>query len=116
MELSARMIATAAFVVFLTSAFKLGAEEAPKPSSGDEKAADSSAVYVAEQDAPLPEASMREASMAAAMPYSSGLNLGVPRVELFVGYSYLRVVPTMATGNRLVWLNGGSTSIAFNVN
>jgi outer membrane protein OmpA-like peptidoglycan-associated protein len=54
--------------------------------------------------------------MAAAMPYSSGLNLGVPRFELFVGYSYLRAVPELAAGNRLVWMNGGSTSLAFNVN
>ncbi|MGB7549831.1 MAG: hypothetical protein WBM14_18995 [Terracidiphilus sp.] len=50
------------------------------------------------------------------MPYARGLNLGVPRFELFAGYSYLRAVPTMAAGNRLVWMNGGSTSIAFNVN
>src|SRR5665213_4000546 len=59
---------------------------------------------------------MPEPSMAPAMPYSRGLNLDVPRFELFVGYSYLRAVPTLAAGNRLVWMNGGSTSIAFNVN
>src|SRR5665213_2031234 len=111
MRLSARMIATAAFVVFLMSAFNLCAEEAAKTSAGDEKAVDSSAVYAAEPDAPVPEP-----SMAPAMPYSRGLNLDVPRFELFVGYSYLRAVPTLAAGNRLVWMNGGSTSIAFNVN
>jgi len=38
------------------------------------------------------------------------------RVELFLGYSYLRAVPTLAAGNRLVWLHGGSTSVAFNLN
>jgi opacity protein-like surface antigen len=38
-----------------------------------------------------------------------------PRTELFLGYSYLRAVPTYATGNRLVDLNGGSTSLAFNL-
>ena len=65
--------------------------------------------YAAEPDAPEP-------SMAAAMPYSRGLNLGVPRFELFVGYSYLRAVPELAAGNRLVWMNGGSTSVAFNLN
>jgi outer membrane protein OmpA-like peptidoglycan-associated protein len=37
-----------------------------------------------------------------------------PKAELFVGYSYLRAVPTLADGNRLVWLNGGSTSLAYN--
>lgn len=39
-----------------------------------------------------------------------------PKVELFLGYSYLRAVPTYATGNRLVWMNGGSASAAFNFN
>jgi len=52
----------------------------------------------------------------AALPYSGDMNSYTPRVELFLGYSYLRAVPTLATGNRLVWLNGGSTSIAFNLN
>jgi outer membrane protein OmpA-like peptidoglycan-associated protein len=47
---------------------------------------------------------------------SSGQSNSTPKVELFVGYSYLRAVPTLADGNRLVWLNGGSTSIAYNFN
>ena len=75
MRLSARMIATAACAVFLMSAFKLSAEGAAKPSSGDEKAAGSSAVYGAELDAPMPEA-----SMGAAMPYSGGRSIGIPKV------------------------------------
>jgi outer membrane protein OmpA-like peptidoglycan-associated protein len=33
-----------------------------------------------------------------------------------MGYSYLRAVPSLTAGNRLMWLNGGSTSIAFNLN
>ena len=37
-----------------------------------------------------------------------------PRTELFLGYSYLRATPTYASGNRLVDLNGGDASIAFN--
>ena len=37
-----------------------------------------------------------------------------PRTEIFVGYTYIRAVPTLASGNRLVWLNGGSTSLAYN--
>jgi outer membrane protein OmpA-like peptidoglycan-associated protein/opacity protein-like surface antigen len=41
---------------------------------------------------------------------------GPPKVELFLGYSYLRAIPTYATGNRLVWMNGGSASAAFNLN
>jgi outer membrane protein OmpA-like peptidoglycan-associated protein len=47
---------------------------------------------------------------------AAGLNSSTPKVELFVGYSYLRAVPTLADGNRLVFLNGGSTSIAYNFN
>jgi outer membrane protein OmpA-like peptidoglycan-associated protein len=39
-----------------------------------------------------------------------------PKVEVFLGYSYLRGVPTLSPGNRMVSLNGGSTSIAFNLN
>ena len=52
----------------------------------------------------------------ATSPYSGGSNFGVPRLELFLGYSYVRAVPALADGNRLVWLNGGSTSVAFNMN
>ncbi|HXR40444.1 MAG TPA: hypothetical protein VN776_15190 [Terracidiphilus sp.] len=50
------------------------------------------------------------------MPYSAGLNIGTPKVELFLGYSYLQAVPKLAAGNRLVWLNGGSASVAYNFN
>ena len=38
-----------------------------------------------------------------------------PKVDIFLGYSYLRAVPELADGNRLVDLNGGSASIAFNL-
>ncbi len=51
-----------------------------------------------------------------ASPQAEGRNTGTPKVELFLGYSYLRAVPTLAAGNRLVWLNGGSTSVAYNLN
>jgi outer membrane protein OmpA-like peptidoglycan-associated protein len=54
--------------------------------------------------------------MAAAMPYSEGLNRGTPKVELFLGYSYLRGMPGLEPANRLYWLNGGSMSIAYNFN
>jgi hypothetical protein len=38
-----------------------------------------------------------------------------PKIDIFLGYSYLRAVPELANGNRLVDLNGGSASIAFNL-
>jgi len=113
MKLSVRMIATAAFAIFLMPAILLRAGEAAKPSTGvnDDKAADSSASSSIWPAAPLPSA-----SMAAAMPYSEGLNRGTPKVEWFLGYSYLRGMPGLEPANRLYWLNGGSTSIAFNFN
>jgi len=113
MRLSARTIATAAFAIFLMSALNLGAEGPANPSGSDGKALDSSA---AEPGAQMLFVPMREASMTAASPYSGGRNIGYPKAELFLGYSYLRAVPTLAAGNRLVWMNGGSASIAFNVN
>ena len=39
-----------------------------------------------------------------------------PRSEVFLGYSYVRAVPTLADGNRMVTLNGGTASLAYNVN
>ena len=38
-----------------------------------------------------------------------------PKVDIFLGYSYLRAVPELANGNRLVDMNGGSASIAFDL-
>jgi hypothetical protein len=37
-----------------------------------------------------------------------------PKVELFLGYSHFRGTPTLSAGNRMVGLNGGNASIAFN--
>jgi opacity protein-like surface antigen len=112
------MIATAAFAVFLMAAFNLFAEDAAKPFTGakDDKGVDSSVASLADPSASLPPDPMAAASMAAAMPYSKGLDSYTPRVEVFLGYSYLRAVPSPAAGNRLGWLNGGSASIAFNLN
>src|ERR1035437_825204 len=116
MRPSVKMIATAAFAVFLLPAFNLYADDAVKPSAAnDEKAADSSVPSVPDS-ASLPAAPAPATPMAAAMPYSAGMNTGFPRIEVFLGYSYLRAVPTLAEGNRLVWLNGGSASIALNLN
>jgi hypothetical protein len=56
------------------------------------------------------------AQTSAATPYASGQYIGAPRAELFVGYSYLRAMPAPSVGNRLMWMNGGSTSLALNIN
>src|ERR1700677_4977624 len=115
MKFSARIFATAAIAVFLIPAIRLCAEEGAKPSTAvnDDATADSGVMAFADPGGSLRAAPM---SMAAAMPYSRGLDSYTPRVEWFMGYSYLRAVPTLAAQNRLMWLNGGSTSIAFNLN
>jgi outer membrane protein OmpA-like peptidoglycan-associated protein len=102
------MIAAAAVAGLLMSTLLLRADEAAKASGGavDDRAADSSVASGAGS----------AASMQAAMPYSGALDIGTPKVELFLGYSYLQAVPKLAAGNRLVWLNGGSASIAYNLN
>jgi len=118
MRLSVKTIATAAFAVFLIPTFLFGADDAAKPPTGarDDRAADSNSSVAADPAAALPAAPMPAFAMEAAMPYSQGLNSGFPRVEWFMGYSYLRAVPSLSAGNRLMWLNGGSTSVAFNLN
>jgi hypothetical protein len=119
MRLSVKIIAVAAFAVILVPAFNLFASEVASPSTGapkDEKAVDSSVAVVSDPVAALPAAPMPMAAEAAAMPYSRGLNTYTPRVEWFMGYTYLRAVPQLAEGNRLVYLNGGSTSLALNFN
>src|ERR1700681_3829954 len=50
------------------------------------------------------------------VPTSKYAQSGSPRVELFLGYSYFRGMPTYASGNRMVGLNGGTASVAFNLN
>ena len=38
-----------------------------------------------------------------------------PKVELFLGYSFIRATPR-STRDRFAWLHGGDTNIAFNMN
>jgi len=104
-----------AIAVLLVPAFSLFASEAAKPVANASKVEDSSSA-AATDSLLLPEAPLPMASMQAAMPYSRGLNSYTPRIEWFMGYSYLRAVPELAEGNRLVYLNGGSTSVALNFN
>jgi len=111
MKLRARMIATMAVSISLMSTVLIYAQSTGKPSdSATDRAVDS----------PLApggavEASARSTASAPA-PNPPRQYSEMPRVELFLGYSYIRAVPTFATGNRMVDLNGGSTSVAFNLN
>jgi len=104
MKLSVKIVAAAAIAALLFPAFNLRAETGATPTAG------------ADPSAAQPPNPMPAASAPTAMPYAGRTNIGTPKVELFLGYSYLQALPKLADGNRLVWLNGGSTSIAFNFN
>ena len=115
MRLSTKIIGAVALAVLLVPAFSLFASEAAKPLVNTPNAENSSSA-AASDSLLLPEAPMPIASMQAAMPYAGGRNTYTPRIEWFMGYTYLRAVPELANGNRMVSLNGGSTSVAFNFN
>jgi len=114
MRSSLRMIATAALTVLLMPTLLLGAEAAAQPSAiaNEDKTVASSVDPAGLATAAPVTAALFEAPM----PASGGMHYGPPKIEWFVGYSYLRSVPSPSSGNRLAWLNGGSTSIAFNLN
>ncbi len=116
MRPSTKIIATGALALFLMPALRI---YAAAPVSSDtakgDKAADSSSSSLPEAAASLPSAPMPSAYMHANSYYSAQTNGGMPRFELFVGYSYIRAVPSLAAGNRMVWLSGGSTSLAVNL-
>ena len=114
MRLSVKIVGTVAIAVLLVPAFSLSASEAAKPLANAPIAEDSSSATLSDSLL-LPEAPFSMASMQAGMPYSKR-SYSYPRVEWFMGYSYLRAMPELAEGNRLVYLNGGSTSLAFNFN
>jgi opacity protein-like surface antigen len=56
------------------------------------------------------------ASSAASAPMPGRTYVSYPKVEVFLGYSYLRGVPTLSPSNRMDTLNGGSANVAFNLN
>jgi opacity protein-like surface antigen len=116
MRLGVKIIAKVTLAVLFLPVLSLFASEAAKPltRAAEDNSADSSSV--ADPGDFLPAPPLPAASMAPSTPYSDGREIYYPKFELFLGYSYLRAVPTPTTGNRLVWLNGGSTSVAFNVN
>ncbi len=113
MTLNSKILATAAFAAFLMPAFGLASGNGGQASQDavDSKAADSSSGSSAQPAAPV-----AAASKASDTSYAQRGNSNIPRIEWFLGYSYLRATPTLASGNRMMWLNGGSTSLAFNFN
>jgi opacity protein-like surface antigen len=108
------MIATTAAVALLAPPFLFAAEDSTN-SSSKVTAVDSAVTpdAVGYSEAP---AMLLAARSAAPAPSSGRTYRSYPRAELFLGYSYIRGVPTLSPGNRMDYLNGGSTSIAFNLN
>ena len=72
------------------------------------------ALPTAQAQASHPASAAAKSQMRPAGHARNGKN-SYPRTELFLGYSYVRAAPTFAVGNRLVNLNGGSASVAFNL-
>lgn len=114
MKFRARMIITMAAVALLVPACLLAADGSTNPSTAA-AALGSAGTPDAVDNAELAAKSATAQSVA---PTTLSRRAGgsYPRVELFLGYSYLRGVPTLSPGNRMDFLNGGSTSIAFNLN
>jgi hypothetical protein len=108
------MIATTAVVALLAPPFLFAAEDSTN-SSSKTTAVDSAVTLDAVGYAEAP-AMLLAAQSAATAPSSGHTYRSYPKAELFLGYSYLRSVPMPSTGNRIVRMNGGSTSISFNLN
>src|ERR1700733_4400605 len=96
MNLQVRILATVVVAISPLSTISLQAQRMP---SLFDIAADGTAQSPASSP-PVP--SVREPS-------------STPKIDIFLGYSYLRAVPELANGNRLGDLNGGRASIAFNL-
>jgi opacity protein-like surface antigen len=114
MKFKTRMIATMAAVALLVPPFLFAAEDSTN-SSARAAAVDSAVAPAAVGNAEVP-AALASAQSAAPAPSSGRTYRSYPKAELFLGYSYIRGVPTLSPGNRMDYLNGGSTSIAFNLN
>ncbi|MGB2653613.1 MAG: outer membrane beta-barrel protein, partial [Candidatus Acidiferrum sp.] len=129
MKLGTRILPTMAIAFFLVPA--LFADDTPKPGDGPKKdesastvAAPGPAAKPAGKSAfPPPAARSAQAPAGEGTGNHSGRHSqraraqsdSTPKLELFLGYSYWRAVP-YSTGNRMEYLNGGSTSLAYNFN
>ena len=119
MRFSMKLLATAAFAALAIPATLAHAAAVAIPATTDPTAV-SSSIDFAGAIAPLPSGSLPSLFVAAPSmdtptAYPRHHDYEPPRVELFVGYSYIRAIP-VENANRLVWLNGGSTSLAINFN
>lgn len=114
MRFAARMIATMAFAFLLAPALCAG--DTAKPAASAKKAeAVNPRVALGAVAKALPAATTAAPLPATVVPQSSVGDNNTPKVELFLGYSYVRAMPR-SLGNRIEWLHGGNGSLAFNVN
>ncbi|HEY0306767.1 MAG TPA: hypothetical protein VGB94_01260 [Acidobacteriaceae bacterium] len=105
MRLRARLVATMVVAVSMTPVFSLHAEDKLK-STG-----------TATDAGVLVESSSAQPAPLAPVPQAERRYIYTPRVELFLGYSRFGTASTETkSGNRMVGLNGGSASLAFNLN
>ncbi len=114
MTFKTRMIATTAAIALLVPPFLFAAGN-PTDSSANVTAVNFAVATDAVSKVEV-HAALAAAQSATPAPASGHAYRSYPRAELFLGYSYLRGVPMLDPGNRMVRLNGGSASIAFNLN
>jgi hypothetical protein len=100
------MLAKKVLAVSLTPALLIHAEGTVRPSD--------SVIHRALDSGTAPSPPSQSKRTLAAHPSHRGGN--PPRTELFLGYSHFQGVPTPKTGNRMVGLNGGIATVAFNLN
>ncbi len=124
MKLGARIFATLVVAFVIVPAIYANDETKSKSKATNDEPADSVAAAPQPNDSKTlpvesstirPSLSEAEAQPAARMYEGENPRNYTPRVEWFLGYSFWRAIPT-ATSNRMGYLHGGSTSVAYNFN
>lgn len=122
MRLAARCMATMAFAFVLAPALCADDTTQPKAKTKkDEAPASVIALSAVTKGQPAPASTSPTSAAdayvqpAAAMHSWDESENSFPKVEWFFGYSFWRAMPTSAS-NRMGYLHGGSTSIAYNFN
>jgi outer membrane protein OmpA-like peptidoglycan-associated protein/opacity protein-like surface antigen len=123
MRSGARIIITMAVAFLLAPTLLLCADDMAKPTAAANKDGPGSSAAAIGTVAkgkvgltlPAPLSASPMPQMGSRRHSSGADDTTFPKAELFLGYSYVKNVPNNA-GNRIVYLHGGSTSIAYNVN
>jgi len=110
-----RFTIMAATVLFGPALFSGAELMKPAAGSATDKSVDSGNASASARNANI-SAQTADSRPSAPVPARGREQTNTPRLELFLGYSYFQGLPTYAVGNRMVGLNGGSASMAFNLN